>query len=592
MIKRALIQAILLSVFLTMVIPIQMRGNKIESVEKNFITNIDWQLKSMTIHEKRKNFINHIVFQQKWKSIKDRFNRLKSKIGKEITGENIGTARQQYDFIVKEYTELVEKKTNDILMEVISNLNPHFFPFDNIHALVSICLVIETGKYYLKHNPPAPDPEMDRENACPEDVFKNGKAVISLGNSSLYQKGSIQYIKHITEAIRLFYEIASSDCLGKNSGIKTNAWREIDQKKMEIQEIIARLKSQDVTAREREAMLNSICREELALFQELDGQWVRELDFDISQFFEASEIRASANKKSASTLNQKVVVQKEVRKTETIKPLKKEEISKIQTGSMETPGDFHSLSLDVWQSAWGDFSEVDSLISYLRRNNIRKINLNPGLPMGPLFYQETYKKFKPLVSKFYAGGIKNIGFLYAELNYPIEFFAKFLYTHRREFKIDTIVDDSEFVDIFKDQFERNLRKVKQYGLKYSAFVTLESKGNSGVSDSTRYWVIDHIDYPVLMSYFGCTLEEQKAKLEKYLYYADQRGIKRRVGIAILLGSKKVGREESCERRLNESQMKRFLYRLHNWAIKNHPSYSGIVLETNLRMPKYDIRWIP
>ena len=256
---------------------------------------------------------------------------------------------------------------------------------------------------------------------------------------------------------------------------------------------------------------------------------------------------------------------------------------------METPGDFHALALDVWQSAWNDFSEVDSLISYLRKNNIRKINLNPGLPMGPKFYQEAYKKFKPLVSKFYAGGIKNIGFLYAELNYPIEFFAKFLYTHRREFKIDTIVDDSEFVDIFKDQFERNLLKVKQYGLKYSAFVTLESKGNSGVSDSTRYWVIDHIDYPVLMSYFGCTLEEQKAKLEKYLHYADQRGIKRRVGIAILLGSKKVGREESCERLLNESQMKRFLYRLHNWALKNHPSYGGIVLETNLRMPKYDIR---
>ncbi|MCK4943116.1 MAG: hypothetical protein KAS65_06035, partial [Candidatus Aminicenantes bacterium] len=137
MIKRALIQAIFLSVFLTMSIPIQMEGNKVESVEKNFISNIDWQLKSMFNHEKQKNFINHIIFQKKWKDIKDRFNRLKSKIGKEITGENIGTARQQYDFIVREYTEMVEKKTNDILMEVILNLNPHFLAFDNIHAMVN-----------------------------------------------------------------------------------------------------------------------------------------------------------------------------------------------------------------------------------------------------------------------------------------------------------------------------------------------------------------------------------------------------------------------------------------------------------------------
>jgi hypothetical protein len=137
-----------------------------------------------------------------------------------------------------------------------------------------------------------------------------------------------------------------------------------------------------------------------------------------------------------------------------------------------------------------------------------------------------------------------------------------------------------------------MRKVKQYGLNYSAFVTLESHGNSGVSDSTRYWVIDHIDYPILMSYFGCSVDEQKGKLEKYLSYADRRGIRKRVGIAILLGSKKVGREESCERLLNQSQMKHFLYELHSWAKNNHPSYGGIVLETNKRMPKYDISWKP
>ena len=93
-----------------------------------------------------------------------------------------------------------------------------------------------------------------------------------------------------------------------------------------------------------------------------------------------------------------------------------------------------------------------------------------------------------------------------------------------------------------------------------------------------------------MSYFGCSLDTQKEKLEKYLSHADRRGIRRRVGVAILLGSKKVGREVSCEFLLSEDQMKRFLMELHRWARTNHPSYGGIVLETNLKMPRVDVYW--
>lgn len=577
---------VLLLIFGMFLVPAEIFGKGTETIESRFIASIDWQLNSMSRHESLNNFINHKLFPMKWSKIRTQLKRLKSMIGKEITGENISTAREQYDFIVEELGILLKKTRDQIRLEVVSLLNPYLSSFNNVVTL-SNGVVLATASYSLRHNSPEREPTRDSENTCPDDVVKNRKAAIALSNAGFHQPGSIQQIKYFSEALQLFYELASSECLDKNSSIKTYAKQEIERKKMEILDIVKRLKAEDQSTREQEALIFSMPREILALFQELDPKWMSSQDIDINMFPESSEIRSRSQKKLPLPA-QDIKPAKEGKEIETVKPLIKEDIPEFKPLRMEAPGDFYALALDVWQSAWGDFSEIDLLISFLNRNSIKKINLNPGLPMGPKFYQEGYKKFKPLVNKFRRGGIQNIGFLYAELNYPIEFFAKFLYTHRQEFKIDTIVDDSEFVDIFKDRFEQNLRKVKQYGLNYSAFVTLESHGNSGVSDKTRYWVIDHIDYPILMSYFGCTLEEQKVKLEKYLGYADQRGIKRRVGIAILLGSKKVGREESCERLLNESQMKRFLFDLHTWALKNHPSYGGIVLETNLRMPKYNI----
>lgn len=245
------------------------------------------------------------------------------------------------------------------------------------------------------------------------------------------------------------------------------------------------------------------------------------------------------------------------------------------------------LSMDVWQSSWEDFSEVNILLDYFNKNNIKHVNLNPGLPMGPTFYQEGYATFKPLVDKFYASGIQKVNLLYAERNYPIKYFAQFLTDHP-ELKIDTIVDDSEFIDMFQDKFNKNLKAVQQYGLKYSAFVTMEVKGNSGVSDQTRFWVLDNVDYPILMSYFSCELDKQKQLLDKYLTYADNIGRYQCVSVAILFGSKKVGREISCEILLDKYQMQSFLYKLDRWARINHPSYQGLVIETNLRTPQYDI----
>jgi len=253
-------------------------------------------------------------------------------------------------------------------------------------------------------------------------------------------------------------------------------------------------------------------------------------------------------------------------------------------------GSPYFLAMDIWQSAWKqDFNVTGlrSLFNYLRKNKIKHINLNPGLPMGPDFNAESYKKFKPVVDAFYASGIEEINFLYAELDYPIEHFAEFLKKHP-ELRIDTIVDDSEFIDFNKDKFARNLEAVHKWGLKYAAFSTLEVKGNSGVSDSTRYWMLENVDYPVLMSYFGCTLTEQKAILGKYLQYADNLGKRRTVSVAILLGGKSVGREVSCERLLSETALQRFLWDLDAWARRNHPSYRGIVIETNLRHPIYNI----
>ena len=291
------------------------------------------------------------------------------------------------------------------------------------------------------------------------------------------------------------------------------------------------------------------------------------------------------------------------RKTRPLAPPPKRppEPQPVDTPSLETPpepsppddswelprGDGRiPIALTVWQSAWGDFSEISRLGEFARRNGIREIYLNPGLGITRDTYPAALRRMRPLVEKLRAYGIDRIGFLYAELRYKVGEYARFLRTHP-ELGIRTLIDDSEFTDMFKDRFERNSRAVRQEGVEYAAFVTLEKVGNSGVSDETRYWALEHLDQTMLMSYFGCTFEEQKEWLEPYLAFADRKGRPRSVSITLLMGSKKVGREVSCERQLGEREFHHLIRNLHAWA-SGFRSYRGIVLENNRPLPRYDV----
>lgn len=242
------------------------------------------------------------------------------------------------------------------------------------------------------------------------------------------------------------------------------------------------------------------------------------------------------------------------------------------------------IILNVWQSAWGDFRDLDILINYVKRNKISELNLNIGREITEK--KDTKVKFreilKNLSDRLYSSGIKKINLLYAELNYPIENYADFL-NQNQDLKIDKIVDDSEFTDKNLEKYSINNFSVKKYNLKYSLFVTLEKEGNSGVSDKTRFKLLEEADEVILMSYFSCDLEEQKKWLLPYLKYSEKIGRKGNVKIALLFGSKSVGREFSCEK-LSRENLKNLIFELHNWASSNFSSYSGIVFETNKKTP--------
>ena len=94
-----------------------------------------------------------------------------------------------------------------------------------------------------------------------------------------------------------------------------------------------------------------------------------------------------------------------------------------------------------------------------------------------------------------------------------------------------------------------------------------------------------------MSYFSCSLEGQKRDLEPYLAAASRAVSRPRLKIALLLGTKGVGRERSCEVQLSQAEMSALLGDLDVWA-RGFPAYAGIVLETNKKMPRYDLRARP
>lgn len=243
------------------------------------------------------------------------------------------------------------------------------------------------------------------------------------------------------------------------------------------------------------------------------------------------------------------------------------------------------LAMDVWQSAWGDMRHIGPLLAYVKANDVTTVNLNPGVVPATLETPEGYRDFAELLGKLRANGVRRINYLYAELNYPIGAFARFIARHP-ELGINTIVDDSEFTDGARTQFASNMAAVRQAGpnLKYSAFITLETFGNSGVSDDLRRWGIASIDEPILMSYFGCNMAAQKKELAPFLEYAQALGRTGFVKVAILLGSKSVGRELSCELELEGAALWQFLADLDTWC-RGYSSYGGLVIETNQQVTR-------
>jgi hypothetical protein len=242
------------------------------------------------------------------------------------------------------------------------------------------------------------------------------------------------------------------------------------------------------------------------------------------------------------------------------------------------------VELDVWQSAWGDFSGIGALLEFASRNQIRTVNLNPGFRITKDSWKEQYRRLKALTDRFRGAGI-TVNYLYAELNQPLRVHAEFLAAHP-DLGIDTLVDDSEFTDGWFESFQSNLREVRAAGLRYAGFVTLEGMGNSGVSDRTRFWAIENLDTPILMSYFGCTLAQQQQQIGPYLQHAERFGRKGDVKVALLLGSKSTGREVSCERLLDRNAFSEFVRSLRAWAA-TFASFGGLVFETNEKLPRFE-----
>lgn len=453
---------------------------------------------------------------------------------------------------------------------------------DYYTALVRFEKILEDIKYLADNRHKLKDEiaqkkvEKKQEDPCREDSAMFRAAYLAEQNLN------------ISRAIELFYQISDSKCLNK-SDLKY-AKRFIKEKKERVLTELNKLRK--ASSHEEKSRHITIISEILKGFKKIEPAWAGQFEqlveiYDVTGPGPDPARQRETKPETEPEVKPGTQIQEEEHAVPEPEKTKRKEMERTIVTSTGEP---YFLAMDVWQSAWKqDFTVkgLQPLLNYLKKNKITHINLNPGLPMGPRFNQDSYKKFKPIVDAFYAAGVKKINFLYAELDYPIAHFAEFL-KHHPELRIDTIVDDSEFTDFFKDKFDRNLNAVHNWGLKYSAFSTLEVKGNSGVSDETRFWMLRNVDFPILMSYFDCTAAGQKKILAKYLQYADDLGKRRTVSIAILLGGKSVGREVSCERLLSETAMQRFLWDLDAWARQNHPSYRGLVIETNLRQPIYNI----
>jgi hypothetical protein len=383
-----------------------------------------------------------------------------------------------------------------------------------------------------------------------------------------YEAYRAESLNRFSDAVRLYQVLLADPCLPEND--RSHAREFIAGRRLYLQGRFDTLAGQDPQGHFGADI--PLLQTELAALAQFDPAWAKPL-LDI--------LARATSLPRAEGINTPAPIQHQPRPEAELAAAKSP-----PAAASEAVRSLQPLTMDVWQSAWGDFTTIDLLLDYLRENRIRQVNFNPGLGISAKSWETDKKKLSRLTRLFFAAGVERLNLLYAELGYPIENYARLLHENP-DLLIDTIVDDSEFTDRNRAGFERNQAMVSKWGILYGAFVTLESVGNSGVSDATRFWALDNVDFPILMSYFSCDLEAQKAALQKYLDYADSKGKRGVVGVAILLGSKHVGREVSCEKLLSGEQLRLFLSQLHDWC-RAHPSYGGLILETDQRLPRFPV----
>jgi hypothetical protein len=410
---------------------------------------------------------------------------------------------------------------------------------------------------------------LDLNSTGPEEGKETAPDPCREAQDKFYEAYRAESVNRFTDAIRLYQGLLDDQCLPEDD--RGHAREFIAGRRLYLKGRFEMLAGQDTLGR-LDTDLPSI-KAELDALAQSDPAWAKPLLETLARA--AAQPRINAKNVPAPT-QQKPQIETT---PSTAKPLPAADV--LETGRSRPP-----LTLDVWQSAWGDFTNIDLLLDYLRKNKIRQVNFNPGLGINAKSWEKDKKRLAKLTRLFFSSGVERVNLLYAELGYPIENYARLLHENP-DLRIDTIVDDSEFTDRNRAGFERNQAMVTKWGILYGAFVTLESVGNSGVSDVTRFWALDNVDFPILMSYFSCDLESQKAALKKYLDYADGKGRRGAVAVAILLGSKHVGREVSCEKLLSGEPLRLLLLQLHNWC-SEHPSYGGLILETDQRLPRFPV----
>lgn len=259
--------------------------------------------------------------------------------------------------------------------------------------------------------------------------------------------------------------------------------------------------------------------------------------------------------------------------------------AKARGGRPERPPNAR-LALTLWQSAWGDFSNLDPLLAYLSKNDIRSVYFNGGVALASEESEADLKQIGRAVARLGAANVARISYYVAEPDSwgpGLEAAVRRLSSAGFGAVADGTVGAGVTIDLLRSRQE----SVSRSGLRYSAFLPVEIEGNSGVSDSVRMWAVTNLDETVLLSTLACDLDGQKGWLEKYLIKADAAGRRGVVRIGLLAGRAPGGREISCEKALDAQGVRTFIAMLDAWA-GTFKSYGGMVILPAGRLPETDL----